>query len=235
MSVTIKTKIGRNGLEKYFNDFKEYLTGEHKGKTSATCSLCQEVVWHMKNVTSNYNRHLQRKHKTEFEEWTGTVKVKINAGKELKQPTLQETISSPRSSTYASLHPRQLELSEMVFENFIIELGLPLSIVEKPAFIRAMAIVDPRFHVPSRRIFTGTYLPKVHDQLTKKLKDICSSTPFLSLSLDAWSDRRMRAYYAVTLHFINRIGGFKSHLLAFNPLSGKFLVRLQYNLVASDG
>ena len=206
-SDTCKAKIGRKGLEKYFNDFKEYLTGEHKGKTSATCSLCKEVVWHIRHVTSNYIRHLQRKHKTDFAEWIESVTVRNSAGTHLKQPTLQEAIAAPRSSTYASSHPRQLELTEMVFQNFIVELGSPFSIVEKPAFIRAMAVVDPRFSVPSRRMFTGTYLPKVHDTLIKTLKSTCSSTSFLSLSLDVWTDRRVRAYYAVTVHFINRVGG----------------------------
>lgn len=225
-SVACKAKIGRKGLEKYFNDFKEYLSGEHKGKTSASCSLCKEVVWHMRHVTSNYSRHLQRKHKTDFEEWVGSTKVRNDAGTHLKQPTFQEAISASRSSTYASSHPRQLELTQMVFQNFIVELGSPFSIVEKPAFIRAMAVVDPKFSVPSRRMFTGTYLPKVYDTLIKMLRSSCSSTSFLSLSLDIWTDRRVRAYYAVTMHFVNRFGGFKSHLLAFNPLYGSCLLRL---------
>ena len=194
-SVACKANIGRKGLEKYFNDFKEYLTGEHKGKTSAICSSCTEIVWHMRHVTSNYSRHLQRKHRTHFEEWVESTKVRNNAGIHLKQPTLQEAITASRSS-----HPRQLELTEMVFQNFIVELGSPFSIVEKTAFIRAMAIVDPRFSVPSRRMFTGTYLPQVHDTLIKKLKSICSLTSFLSLSLDVCTDRRVRASYAVTIH-----------------------------------
>ena len=86
-----------------------------------------------------------------------------------------------------------------------------------------MKIVDPRFCVPSRRMFTETYLPRVYDDVISKLKDICSTTFSLSLSFDAWSDRRMRTYYAVTVHFINRVGASKSHLLAFNLLSGQFL------------
>ena len=40
----VKHKIGRQGLEQYFKNFKEYITGEHKGKTSATCQLCEETV-----------------------------------------------------------------------------------------------------------------------------------------------------------------------------------------------
>ena len=40
----VKNKIGRQSLEQYFKNFKEYITGEHKDKTSATCKLCEETV-----------------------------------------------------------------------------------------------------------------------------------------------------------------------------------------------
>ena len=48
-----KNKISRQGLEQYFKNFKEYTAGEHKGKTSATCKLCEETVWHLRHATSN--------------------------------------------------------------------------------------------------------------------------------------------------------------------------------------
>ncbi len=70
MSCIVKTKIGRPSLERYFEDFKEYISGGLKGKTSATCILCKEIVWHVKNSTSNYCRHLQRKHKPEYDLWS---------------------------------------------------------------------------------------------------------------------------------------------------------------------
>ncbi|CAF1531206.1 unnamed protein product [Adineta ricciae] len=224
-SCTTKTKIGGQGLERYFNDFKEYIRGEQQGKTSAICALCKEMVWHVKNVTSNYSRHLQRKHKPEFDVWTASVKAQSSVDKNGKQPTLLDTLSTPpRLSRYGTIHPRQLELSEMIFRDLIIELDLPLSILEKPAFVRPMSIVDPKFRVPSRRLLTCDYLPKLYDQLIMKLKKICSSTQFVSLTFDAWTDRRMRAFYAVTVHYVDQAGQSKSHLLAFNPLSGKISV-----------
>ena len=52
---------------KYFENFKKYITGDNKGKISTTRILCKEIVWHLKYATSNYNRHLQRKHEVEFD------------------------------------------------------------------------------------------------------------------------------------------------------------------------
>ena len=57
----IKTRIGGKGLERYFENYKVYIAGDNKGKTSATCILCKEIVWHLKNATSNYIHHLKMK------------------------------------------------------------------------------------------------------------------------------------------------------------------------------
>ena len=130
---------------------------------------------------------------------------------------------SPSSNLvhYGSAHPRQIELTNTVFKDFVIELELPLSIVEKPAFIRAITTVDPKFRIPSRRTLTYDYLPKAYDQANTKLKCLCSSAKYVSLTFDGWTDRRLRAFYAVAMHYIDEIGQLKSYLLAFNPLSGK--------------
>ncbi len=49
----------------------------------------------------------------------------------------------------------------------------------------------------------------------------CSSAEFVSLTFDGWTDRHMRAFHAVTMHYIEKVGQLKSHLLEFNPRSGK--------------
>ncbi|CAF3334021.1 unnamed protein product [Rotaria sp. Silwood2] len=220
-SCTVKTKIGRHGLEQYYDDFKEYTAGDMKGKTSAICTLCKDIVWHVKASTSNYSRHLQRKHKAEYELWSQNASFKEKNENKFKQVSLEDSLSSsPYTSKYGPSHPRQVELTKMIFQNLIVGLDLPLSITEKPAFIQAMKTVDPKFRVPSRRSITSDYLPKLHEQITKRLKNVCSSTDFLSLTFDGWTDRRMRAFYAVTMHYIDRMGQLKAHLLAFNPLSG---------------
>ncbi|CAF1982946.1 unnamed protein product [Rotaria magnacalcarata] len=76
------------------------------------------------------------------------------------------------------------------------------------------------FRVPSYRSITSDYLPKLHQQITKRLKHAWSSTDFLSLTFYGWTDRRMRAFDAVTMHYIDRMGQLNAHLLTFNPLSG---------------
>jgi len=59
------------------------------------------------------------------------------------------------------------------------------------------------------------------EQITMKLKQACRDAQFVSLTLDVWTDRRMRAFLAVTMHTISESDDvFKNYLLAFQPLSG---------------
>lgn len=105
----------------------------------------------------------------------------------------------------------------MIVNLFIVELGLPLSIVDRSAFSRAMHIVDPHFSMPSRRTISRSTLPALHDQMVVDIKSRCSAANYVAASLDCWTDRRMRPFFSVTAHTINR-GHFESYVLDFSPM-----------------
>ncbi|CAF5189872.1 unnamed protein product, partial [Rotaria magnacalcarata] len=153
----------------------KYTASDMKDKASATCNLCKDIVCHVNVCTSNYNRHLQRRNKAEYELWSQNASFKEEKNdNKFKQVSLEDSLSSSLSSyasKYGPSHPRQ-------------------RLAKKSAFIQAMKIVDQKFRVPSRGSITSDYLPKLHQQITKRLKHECSSTDFLSLTLDGWTDRR---------------------------------------------
>lgn len=123
ISSTVKTKIGRHGLEDYYEEFKEYKEGDLKAKTSAMCLLCKELVWHVKNSTSNYSRHLQRKHNAEYKLWSQKISTKEKTENKLKQIFLEDSLSSSAHvPKYGPAHPRQVELTRMVIHDSIIGL-----------------------------------------------------------------------------------------------------------------
>jgi hypothetical protein len=125
---------------------------------------------------------------------------------------------------YGPHNLRQLELNQMIVQNLIIDLGLPLSIVDHPSFLRAMNIIDPRFSVLSRRVLCRETLPSALEQVMVKVKQACSDAKFVALTLDVWSDRRMRAFIAITMHtIVENDGTFQNYLLTFQPMSGELL------------
>ena len=122
----------------------------------------------------------------------------------------------------------------MVVHDLIIDLGLPVSIVDHPTFVRAMNIVDPKFVLLSRRKLCRKVLPSALEELLVKLKRICNESRFVSLTLDVWTDRRMCAFLAVTMHTINEVNGsFNNYLLTFQSLSGVCLSVFRFFFIFS--
>ena len=99
-------------------------------------------------------------------------------------------------------------------------MGLPLSIVENPPFKHFTNEIDPRYKCISRRDVTRSFLPVLHKKCVSKLKDICSQSNHVSLTLDLWTDRRMRCYFGIIAHTIID-DHYKSYLLSFERLHGR--------------
>lgn len=99
-------------------------------------------------------------------------------------------------------------------------MGLPLSIVDNESFKKFMNDVDPKYKPINRRDLTRSFLPVLHKKCTAKLQEICSQSSYVSLTLDLWTDRRMRCYCGITLHTIID-DEYKSFLLSFETLEGR--------------
>ena len=106
-------------------------------------------------------------------------------------------LSVPTTSFYTTTHPRQIELFQLIVENLIIDLGLPLSTVESEEFIKFMNLVDPKFTIFSRRMLIRTIIPRFFDSMNDSLKQFCSQSQFISLTLDIWTDPCLRAFFAM--------------------------------------
>ncbi|CAF3165254.1 unnamed protein product, partial [Rotaria sp. Silwood2] len=99
-------------------------------------------------------------------------------------------------------------------------MSLPFSIVDNEAFKKFMLDVDPKYKMINRRDITRSFLPVMYKKCVKKLQDICNRSKYVSLTLDVWSDRRMRSYFGITLHTIVD-DQYKTYLLSFERLTGK--------------
>ncbi|CAF1208484.1 unnamed protein product [Didymodactylos carnosus] len=235
---TVQNKSTKKGnpksyVEKLFVNYKEHADG----KTSSECLVCKHLVTHKIGVTSNYTRHMQRHHLKMYTEWIDSLKNNDNKDVIVTQPKIKHAFNNNKTTKYGSQHPRQIELNNMIINDLIIDLGLPLSIVERPAFLRAMSKVDSKFHVQSRRSICRESIPALYDKMIRELKTICTTAEFISLTLDIWIDRRMRPFYAVTGHSIIDCV-FKSYVLSFLPLTGshtdKALLNEFEKIISSD-
>ncbi|CAM4987708.1 unnamed protein product, partial [Rotaria socialis] len=88
------------------------------------------------------------------------------------------------------------------------------------SFKHFMLDVDPKYNMINRRDITRNFLPVMYKSCIKKLQEVCNRSNYIGLTLDAWSDRRMRSYFGVTLHAIVD-DHYKTYLLSFERLTGK--------------
>ncbi|CAF2241087.1 unnamed protein product, partial [Rotaria magnacalcarata] len=178
------------------------------------CSICSQDVTDKYGATSNFVRHMKRKHNIVYEEWL----VKKNVNTDKKQRTLDDMIKE-KTSKYLSTDLRQAKLTESIVKDLIIECGLPISFVDQDGFKSFMAAVDPMYSLLSRRQMTRDKLPKLHDRMIMKLKALCNNAEYVSVALHVWTDRRLRSYIGITLHtFVGDV--LKSDLSSFAPLKG---------------
>lgn len=79
--------------------------------------------------------------------------------------------------------------------------------------------VDAKYKPIHRRDITRSHLPILYRKCVSKLQGICARLNFVSLTLDSWTDRRMRSYFGITLHAIID-DKHRSFLLSFERLEG---------------
>ena len=70
-----------------------------------------------------------------------------------------QTSRTPQPSTYSPNHSRQVELLKSIVDDLITKLGLPLSIVDRPAFVNFMKIINTKFALMSRSTLSRTIIP----------------------------------------------------------------------------
>ncbi|CAF1660053.1 unnamed protein product, partial [Didymodactylos carnosus] len=98
------------------------------------------------STTSNFVRHMKRKHEFLYKEWS----AKKNVNNDNKQRNIDDMIKQ-KTSKYSSIDPRQIKLTESIIKDLIIDVGVSLSLVEQNGFKNFMHVVDPMYSLLSRR------------------------------------------------------------------------------------
>lgn len=168
---------------------------EKTGNIKAKCKRCNQSISGHCVTTSNFIKHLQRKHEDLYKEYV--------ANKEKKVTPNQQSITNfvTKQSPYHVNHPRRLQITDRLI-NFIASNLLPLSVVENEDFKLFCAQLDERYTLPSRKHFRNNLLlSKVADtklQIQRKLRKV----NYVCVCIDIWSSRHMRSYVGITCHTV---------------------------------
>ncbi|CAF1335352.1 unnamed protein product [Adineta ricciae] len=200
-------------IKEFFSYLKHNI---EKNRWSSKCRFCPLIITDTYKTTSNFVKHVKNKHQSLYDEWKNK---NAESSKDKNQPKINH-VFSPDREKYSTNNIRQQQLTNSIIQNLIINMALPLSIVNHVSFNNFMKNVDPKYKPIHRRDLTRSHIPVLHKKCISKLQAICSRSNHVSLTLDVWSDRRMRSYFGITMHTIIE-DKHQSFLLSFERLQGQ--------------
>lgn len=140
-----------------------------------------------------------------------------------KQTSLTAFVSKTSDNDkYSSCHHRQRAITSAIVSDLIIDCSLPLRLVENPSFRHFLEVLNKYSHV-SRSTVTST-ISDMATSMQEKIKIQLASATKVSVTVDIWSDRKMRGFLGVTVHMmeISKTSiQMQSRLLCCNRFTGK--------------
>jgi len=79
----------------------------------------------------------------------------------------------------------------------------PINIIEGEGFLELLKILEPRFQLPSRTMFSETIIPQYYKQMKSSLIEELNKITYFSLTFDYWSSIANKSYLTITIHFLD--------------------------------
>lgn len=122
-----------------------------------------------------------------------------------KQPALlgfvhpQPSLSQKK---WAKVDSRQQLFTRSLVSVFASNPYVPLSLLDNPEFRQLLTDMQPGFNIPSRKTLTSSLLPERQALIHNNIKHLLQSAISVCLTIDLWSNRRMRSFIGITGHCI---------------------------------
>ena len=171
------------------------------------CKLCNVSYKDKVGSTGNFHKHLRRRHAKEYAEHreveSAASDVETNVSLEYEGSSYDDKVN------------------QSIVLNLIVRCNLPPSMVEHIGFRKFMSDVVRKWRPASARYLKARVIPPLYASVRKKVDSMLNEIDHLSVTVDIWCDRRGKAFFGVTDHFIDV--DFKPHavLLRFVRLKGK--------------
>ena len=123
------------------------------------------------------------------------ISRKVDTTKKDSQLTLTRALQSTQK--YTANDPHQIKGNDLLVA-FIAHNLLPLSTVESPYFRAFVNFLDPKYHLPSRKLLSHKVLREKYKSIESKILEMLKIAGNIDVALDIWSNRQMKLYIGVT-------------------------------------
>lgn len=169
-----------------------------KNRINGLCKLCHQNYKDRAGISSNFWKHLKRKHSSVHEQF-----FKSSSENPVNE-VVSEDENNPTTTTLSSAKLKQSRINTAIAKCLIIKCNLPLSLVENSAFREFMKECNVKWNPISSKKLKQDPIATFKETANKLIREALDSVEHVTLTVDGWSDRRCRSFLGVTCHFINR-------------------------------
>ncbi|CAF2979241.1 unnamed protein product [Rotaria sp. Silwood2] len=181
----------RESWKKYFD-----LYNIDKNRVNGHCKLCNQNYKDKNGVSSNFLKHIKRKHFFEYQQ------LFSNQDESLSEDLTIES-DGHITTDISTLKSKQNRINIAIVKYLIIKCNLPLNLVENLAFRNFMKECNFKWDPISAKRVKHDAIPTFTEKVNKIIKETLDTVDHVTLTVDGWSDRRCRSFLGVTCHFIN--------------------------------
>lgn len=175
-------------LEGFSFDEKSYLDRSKINEIFvARCNVCNAEIKGSIKVASNFHKHVRTHAVAQISDNSEQSKLNFNA-----QTSIKEAKDSAEQITF-----------EEALADLVGDCMFPLEFVESDGFRVYMSRVHKRLHPISRYKLRHNLIPKIYERNLVKLKLLVKEQTTINITMDLWSDKRLRGFIAFNGHYID--------------------------------
>ena len=99
---------------------------------------------------------------------------------------------------------KQHQWNTSIAKNLVVKCNLPLTLIQNPAFRNFMKDLNPKWQPISSKVLKSNLIPTFVSDLRTTIRRTLVSLTDITLTVDAWADRRCRSFLRLTAHFIDK-------------------------------
>ncbi|CAF4350828.1 unnamed protein product, partial [Rotaria magnacalcarata] len=167
-----------------------------KNRINGLCKLCNQNYKDKNGTSSNFLKHLKRKHLVEYKQ------VFIEEDEGLPEEGMFEGDDQPITELSTNKF-KQNRINKTIAKYLIIKCNLPLSMVENNAFREFIKECNIKWNPISAKTLKQNSIAAFTEKVNKTIYEELKAVDHLTLTVDGWCDRRCRSFLGITCHYID--------------------------------
>lgn len=208
--VNYKSKVWQ-----YYGFYKE--KGELV-KSDAICKMCRAAVRYT-GSTTNLISHLKRRHGVTVEASASNpaspaVESDVATTSKSSERRIENFFHAPLANSSA-----RAKTINGAIAFFICKDIQPYSVTENEGFKHLLHVLDPRYQIPNRKLFSKKQIPALYEKVRREIAESLSKAERVALTMDGWTSCATASYVTATVHYIDDEWVLQNHVLQTRVLN----------------